>query len=156
MPDSVQGPQRADIETKAIGFNNDFSDGCCITEAKIEALAGNRMDAVCSVTYERKAWFHEFTRQCQAERECTAWPFDSECAKAMAEALFKLGFKMKSSSRINRSASAVRSVQTSELRLPGSGESRTDRQAGNVHQRDHHADVHGRRCKRCRTDHSPS
>ena len=112
---------RADVEPEPVGIDDRLCQRRRILEAEIEALPGDRVDTMRRIASQREARLDEVARQGQAERKRFPRAFNVQLAKLQAKALFELGSKTKSSSLISRSASAVRSVQTSEERLPLSG-----------------------------------
>ena len=79
-----------------------------VAEAEIEALAGDRMDAVRGVAGEREARRDEGARQRQAERKGARLVDDAISPSSMAEAPLELGLRRTAVvADTSRSASAV-------------------------------------------------
>ena len=65
---ALEHVERADILAEPVGLDDDLGQGGGILEAEIEALSGDRVDAVRGVAGKRDARRDEGARQRQAER----------------------------------------------------------------------------------------
>ena len=65
---ALQHVERADVLAEPVGLDHRLGQRRRILEAEIEALAGDRVDAVRGVADQREARRHEVARQRQAER----------------------------------------------------------------------------------------
>src|SRR5690606_32418998 len=90
---ALQHVDRADVLAETIRLDDHFGKGCCIAEAEIEALAGDRMDAVCGIASQREARLDEVAGERQPEREGTRLVEDADLAELVAEAGFELGLE---------------------------------------------------------------
>ena len=125
-PPALVAPQhleRADVEPEPVRVDDRLGQRRGVAKAEIEALPGDRMDAVRGVAEQREARPHEIARQRQAERIGAARAPSSSIAPSRWP-------KRRSSSTRNTKSSLAhqllarrrfRSVQTSDERLPLSG-----------------------------------
>src|SRR5690606_5003376 len=82
--------ERADIEAEAVRLDDRLGERRDIAEAEIEALPGDRMDAVRGVAGECQARLHQRPRQRQAERGGARLADRLDAPEAMPEAPFEL------------------------------------------------------------------
>ena len=86
---ALEHRERADIETEPIGVDDGLGERRDILEAEIEALAGNRMDAMRGIAGEREARRDEVAGQRQAEREGGAGLSDLVLRRACGRSAFE-------------------------------------------------------------------
>jgi hypothetical protein len=86
---ALQNVRRADVEPEAVGVDDRLGERRHILEAEIEALAGDRMDAVRRIAGQREAVGDEGAGQRQAEREGAARADRPDRAELVAEAAFQ-------------------------------------------------------------------
>ena len=87
---ALQHVERADILAEPVGLDDRFGQRRGILEAEIEALAGNRVDAVRGVARQREARPDEIARQRQPERPGARLVLDADLAELEAEAPLQL------------------------------------------------------------------
>ena len=90
---ALQHVERADVLAEAVGLDDRFGKRRGILEAEIEALPGDRVDAVRGVAGQREARRDEGARQRQAERPGARLVLDADLAELQAEALLELGLE---------------------------------------------------------------
>ena len=66
---ALEDRERADVETQAVRLDDGLGERRDVAKAEIEALTGDRVDAVRGVAGEREARLDEGARQRQPERE---------------------------------------------------------------------------------------
>src|SRR5690606_25488793 len=82
-----------DVLTEAICLDHDLGKRRDIPEAKIEALPGNRVNAMRCVASERKARLDEVTGESEAQRPGAWLVEDADLAKLEPETCFKVRLK---------------------------------------------------------------
>ena len=109
--------ERADVLSEAVGLDHRFGKGGDILEAEIEALAGDRVDAVGGVAGERDARRDEGAGSVrpsgQARGLSATWIAPSLCRNAARARARRRGRRRRPVFR----ASSVRSIQTIDERL---------------------------------------
>ena len=86
---ALQHVERADVVAEAVGLDDRFGKRRRVLEAEIEALAGDRVDAMGGVAGEREARRDEVARQRQAERPGARRSLHRDLAELQAEALLQ-------------------------------------------------------------------
>src|SRR5690606_3877150 len=88
-----QDVERADLLAEPIRLHHYLGEGGGILEAEIEALPGDRVDAVRGIAREREARRHIVARQRQPERPGPAGGFDADFAQLQTEAELQFMFE---------------------------------------------------------------